>query len=286
MNFNDRISGQNSWDEEKSKLGKITSLFEENGLKIKAGSRLYRYIRILDAVEKGNDQSLPKEFNNKKLYQISTEIHQLYYGTVELSKSKVFNEWKEKLDFLVSGKELPEDDQDHTSRNYQFELYIAGLLNKSSLKPISAEPDIVINQDGRHFGIAIKRPNSYNRIKDNLRKAKDQIIKTTHPGIIILDITRISNAENLVTQADSISKVTDSLIWLLDHFFEKNYFAMKNITNDNQIFGIALHISCLCDIKGAPGYSSRIAIRNLCSEKSALMSNLNYFAQTLRHSFQ
>lgn len=286
MNFNERISGYNSWNEERQKLRKIISLLEENGLKPKAGSRLYRYQRILETLGNQQSNNLPKDFNDKKFYQIPAEIHQLYHGIVELNQSATFNEWRKKLVYLVSGNELPEDDQDHTPRNYQFELYIAGLLKKSGLEPVCAEPDVVINRDGRNFGIAIKRPNSFSNLKGNLRKARKQIVKTNQPGIVFVDVTRISNEENPVVQADTISAVTDKLIRYLDYFFEKNYHVMENIIHHELVFGIVLHTSCVCSINGFPGHSSRTTFRNLCSEESPLMRDLHFLAQALMRSFQ
>jgi len=164
-------------------------------------------------------------------------------------------------------------------------LYIAGLLKKSGLEPICAEPDIIIDQEGSHFGIAVKRVNSFRRLDKNLRKARDQIVKTTRPGIILVDITRISNPENLITLSDSITKVTNDLIRHLDLFFEKNYSAMNNIIDNSQVFGIMLHMSCLCIVNGRLGYSSRITLRNLCSEESQYMNDFSFFAQSLKRSY-
>ena len=244
MNFSERISSYNTWDEEKRKLEAIISLLNANGLEPNPSSRIITYLKIIDALENKNPKKLPKDFTDKKFYQIAAEIHELYDGIVELSNSTTINRWKKKFDFLVSGKELPKDDQDFKARNYQFELYIAGLLKKSGLEPICAEPDIIIDQEGSHFGIAVKRVNSFRRLDKNLRKARDQIVKTTRPGIILVDITRISNPENLITLSDSITKVTNDLIRHLDLFFEKNYSAMNNIIDNSQVFGIMLHMSC------------------------------------------
>lgn len=286
MTFDESIADHNSWDAEREKLNEVFELLNANGLNVKAGSRLYRYQRILKALEDENIEDLPKGFTLKKFHQIASEIHQLYTGVVELSNSKNFGEWSDKLSFLISGKELPESDLDYTARNYQFELYIAGLIKKSGLEPLYKEPDIQINQDGRKFGIAIKRSNSFNKLDENLKKGRKQIVKTGVPGIIFVDVTRISNPANYIAYANSVNDVTKDLIRFLDLFYEKNYSSMKNIISHDMVFGIALYASCLCNINGAFGHTSRITIKSLCSETSPYISDLSYFANSLRNVLQ
>lgn len=284
MPFNESKTGYNSWGEEGDKLNELITILENYGLSIKAGSRLFRYRRILDALKKERIDDLPKNFTLKHFHQISIEIHQLYTGIIELKESPSFLEWSKKLTFLISGTELPEIDTNYSARNYQFELYVAGLLKKSGIEPVCEEPDIQIKNDDLAFGVAVKRPNSFKKLDENLRKARNQIVETDIPGLIIIDVTRISNQPNYVAYSDSISSVTDHLIKFLDLFFDKNYNSMRNIVNHPLVFGIVLHTACLCDINNKLGHTSRFTIRNFCSDKSKYMKHLNFFAESLRKS--
>lgn len=284
MTFDESKSEYNSWDEEGDKLDELISILEANDLSIKAGSRLFRYRRILNALKNEQINDLPNDFTEKHFHQIAIEIHQLHTGITELNESLYFPDWSKKLNFLVSGTELPEIDKNYSARNYQFELYIAGLLKKSGIEPICEEPDIQIKRETLEFGVAVKRPNSFKKLDENLRKARNQIVETDIPGLIIIDVTRISNQPNYIARSDSISSVTNHLIKFLDLFFEKNYNSMRSIVDHQLVFGIVLHIACLCDINDKLGHTSRFTIRNFCSDKSKFMEHLNFFAESLRKS--
>ena len=175
--FDEKISDNYSWTDVKKELTNILQIFEKHDIIIKPGSRIFRYNRILEALENERLEDLPDEFSEKKFHQISIEVFQLSKAVHELSKSKYFNDWSKKIHFLTSGRELPEKDKDHRSRNYQFELYVAGMLKEVGIEPICKEPDIQVKWKNGTFGIAIKRPNSFKKLAENLRKARNQILK-------------------------------------------------------------------------------------------------------------
>ncbi|TXK23388.1 hypothetical protein FVR03_22645 [Pontibacter qinzhouensis] len=272
---------QTGWRDVEKKLEEIIYLLEEHGLFISPSSRLNRYHKILSSLGKDLVDDLPKGFTTKEFRQIYPEVHQLYHGVIELCKADSFGKWSEKLKFLTSGTELPEKDSDHSSRNYQFELFIAGLLNKAGIHPICDEPDIRIEYQDGDFGIAIKRLNSYKNLRDNLRKARKQILRTERPGIIMLDLSLITNPQNLIPHAKSINNVTNHLIDFLNLFCNDNYQTIRNIIKEDSVFGIIFYVSTLCTINGVPGFSSRMSVLNLCPEDSSLMKNLSLIVNSL-----
>lgn len=280
--FEKRRSELLSWEAEKKKLNFICSTLKDHGILIKPGSRLFRYQRIVDALDNSRPNQLPKGFKTKHFHQIAIEIHQLSFVVEELCNSIQFDEWSKKFSFLVSGNELPEDDTNHFARNYQFELFVAGIFQKARLKPLCEEPDIVIEKDEEKFGVAVKRPNSFKQLDKNLRKGRDQIINPEVPGILFLDMSLISNPNNYICIADDIESVTDLLIKYLDLFSEANINPIRNIIDNKMVFGIIFHLNALCDLNNRLGHCSRIAIKNLCSQNSPHFHALEYIANALK----
>ncbi len=280
--FEKRNSELLSWESEKKKLNFICSTLKDHGILIKPGSRLFRYQRIVDALDSSRPNQLPKGFKTKHFHQIAIEIHQLSLAVEELCNSIHFDEWSKKFSFLVSGNELPEDDTNHFARNYQFELFVAGLFRKAGFEPLCEEPDIVIEKDEEMFGVAVKRPNSFKQLDKNLRKGRDQIINSEVPGILFLDMSLISNPNNYICIADDIESVTDLLMKYLDSFSEANIDPIRNIIDNEMVFGIIFYLNALCDLNNRLGHCSRISIRNLCSQNSPHFHTLEYVANALK----
>jgi hypothetical protein len=80
--------------------------------------------------------------------------------------------------------------------------FVAALCMRARLDPIFDEsPDIRCKLAGQSVGVAVKRIKSSPKrfahsLKDNVRKAADQIEKSGLPGIIIADISQSLNSTN------------------------------------------------------------------------------------------
>jgi hypothetical protein len=77
---------------------------------------------------------------------------------------------RRKLEEMLSGATLPEDDRNHLARNTQFELYVAGLFTMGDVRATLAEPDLLIDYGGVQRGVAAKRVRS---LRQAVRRADD-----------------------------------------------------------------------------------------------------------------
>jgi hypothetical protein len=76
-----------------------------------------------------------------------------------------------------------------SGRDFQFECYIAAVLELSGIGSMLDEPDIVITDARFPYRIAAKRPREVASIEPNVRKAKRQLARAGGKGIVALDLS-------------------------------------------------------------------------------------------------
>jgi len=93
---------------------------------------------------------------------------------------------------LVSGNFKPSDDKSSSrARDREFELFIAAICRRSGMKTWLGEPDVLFELGPTTCSVAAKRLASPKQVEKNITKAERQIAGAKHPGLIVMDVTRI-----------------------------------------------------------------------------------------------
>ena len=139
---------------------------------------------------------------------------------------------------------LPQEDrQQSRGSDAQFELFIAAVCNNANLRPVMLEePDVTFHMEGNKFGMAAKRIKSTVTLKQHIRKASEQIIKSGLPGIIALDTNVAFNRNN-----DRVNKpIPDNRFGLLykqaiNHFVSDYHDKFQDWVRGKGILCIVIH---------------------------------------------
>jgi hypothetical protein len=106
--------------------------------------------------------------------------------------------------------------QDAPAQNALFELEVAGMLTRAGLEvelPLSPRPDVVCHFNGAAIGLECKRVQNRNRLRERLKKAREQITNQDLPAAVIIDVqpllyrTNDSNKPVYFDQVESIEEL-------------------------------------------------------------------------------
>ena len=186
-----------SFDEEKNIFDDVCKLIAELHLPMDF-SRIGAYRRFLQKLTEG----AKKERNLTQ-----TETIELLNTTVELSELRAILSaasashdplmWKSHLKKLVAGTHPHTNSKNAPVWNFQYEMFLAAVIQLGGYQVVLAEPDILVKDARRTVGIAAKRPHSLYNLSDNLKKGGRQIRMAGVDGLVALDVSLIVGQKSL-----------------------------------------------------------------------------------------
>ncbi|PWB32529.1 hypothetical protein DCO48_13015 [Pseudomonas sp. SDI] len=205
-----------SFDDHAKDLLEFKEFVDSLGIKTH-NTRIARYAQYFVQLAEGNAIDEKKIFKNVndarfkssldwQLYLLR-EAHELMWILRGL-KNHVPKGIEEKIEKIVSGTDFAALDKNTESRDTQFELRIASYFCQSGCTvDISTDTDIVAVTDKHAFFVECKRIAGARNLKDNLVKARDQIIlrmpkkyEEKHAfGVIAVDVTKLGFSHNGLT---------------------------------------------------------------------------------------
>lgn len=181
------------------------------GLEPHPSSRLMQMHRVL------NSGFIPFEDPRfPTALEAERDLQQLGFVFDQLKAHRDDHEFKFLVKQALNDSVLPQKDREQSvGRNFQFHLYLAAVCQNAGLHPVGyEEPDVSCTIDGRQFGIAAKRVKSLHKVKGHIKKAADQIFRTSRPGIIALELSLAWNPDNrpIISQLQSQMYVAISVL--------------------------------------------------------------------------
>lgn len=124
--------------------------------------------------------------------QTMVEFQQLSTIMEAATTSTAKAQWTRKLRKLAKGVAfVTEEDERPSTRDIQFECYLAAVLSLSGWPTAFAEPDVIITHNGSKIGFAAKRPRSERSLERKLRLGARQIQTSGLPGIVAVDLSGV-----------------------------------------------------------------------------------------------
>ncbi|MBK9386023.1 MAG: hypothetical protein IPN34_14525 [Planctomycetes bacterium] len=180
------------------------------GLSVVDRGRFSNYSALLTAATDGQPhihQRAPHEF----VHGVA-EISALGYVVEELVTRKLAKGVEQKLRKVLVGGVVPVELEDgDASRSTLFELLIAASLQRCGLEVRLDEPDVVVSDGVRQYGLAAKRLRSKKRVRQRTREAIRQLRSARLRGLIALDISEVSNPRYDIGFYSDSSTILDDL---------------------------------------------------------------------------
>jgi hypothetical protein len=218
-----------SWSDPQSRKIhlRLQELVNRLGIEIPPNSRYKQYINALEtsAVE-------PK-------LRVTSQI-EIYQILSALENITPIEPWKPTIEKAVNyGTTFPYKDARQTrDRDFQFELYIAGLFQAAGITIHQGEPDIICNFYGFKFGIAAKRIKSKQKIHLRIKEAVTQITKSGIPGIVALDLTPLQDSYFSDFPVESINEFEVRASNFMEKVFEPLLREISKRVSNRDVFGI------------------------------------------------
>ena len=121
----------------------------------------------------------------------------LAYTFEQLMPAVPPDELRPRAQALLKDEVLPNTgSQDTPGRDVQSELYFAAVCQAAGLRPVLAEPDIVVRQGGQRYGLAVKRLKNTAKLQRRFSAGARQIEESGMPGFVILHLSLALNPDN------------------------------------------------------------------------------------------
>ena len=97
----------------------------------------------------------------------------------------------ERLRLLPGGTENPDDETSTKARDAQFELFLRAMFIQAKYRVEMGAPDLLLSDGHITFPIEAKRPGSYRRFDDRLRKAVNQLHRQKNWGVAAISLDHV-----------------------------------------------------------------------------------------------
>jgi hypothetical protein len=242
-----------SFDEEKNIFDDVCKLITELHLPMDS-SRIGAYRRFLQKL---------KEAAEKERHLTETEKIELFNTTVELSELRtIFSAataspdslmWQSHLKKLVAGTHPDTNSKNAPVWNFQYEMFLAAVIQLSGYEVALAEPDILVKDARRIVGIAAKRPHSLNNLSNNLKKGARQIRMSGLDGLVALDVSLIVG-QNSCLIGDSHAGAIVTVKYLVDKFVKEHFADIKRACQGKHVMGALVTLNMPAATKFGDGY--------------------------------
>ncbi len=240
-------------------------------------SRIQSYRKAMQELRDAWIESRPLD-NSLQISVSNTlvDAHELRIIFSAATRSQDINLWRPHLKKLMSGSHPKLVSKILSVWDFQYEAFLAGVMQLSGISTTFAEPDIVINDPLRTIGIAVKRPHSLKNFNKLLKKASNQIKNTGLSGIIALDISLVIGTKFLLRDSlDQDGSVTVARI-IVDEFIKNHYVEIKDNCGGEHIIGVLLTLNLPVTYNAADKSQSSV----YCVSRWQIIATANDFAAT------
>jgi hypothetical protein len=194
----------------------MVNFIEKLGI-VTHNTRFSRYAKYFQELAEGkpiNEKKIFKNINDVRFAStldwqmyLLREVHELMWILRGLKKHMPKGV-ESKLEKIVSGSDFAALDKNTESRDTQFELRMASYFCQFGCAvDLSTDTDIIAISDNNAYFVECKRIAGIRNLKDNLVKAKNQIVQRMSKrhegknasGIIAADVTKLAFAHNGIT---------------------------------------------------------------------------------------
>lgn len=158
-----------------------------------------RLVRATELVESSLDADVARALDSHgrdKVGEAARTLFEFYIITHCMKKPPGDAVLLDKLADALSGADVPVDEEAHSARDTQFELYVWGLLNATGSPCSFVEPpDLACRYGDEKIGIAVKRVWSLDQTKKRLSLAARQIARSRLRGFIAVSAQEFLTAE-------------------------------------------------------------------------------------------
>jgi hypothetical protein len=186
---------------------------------------------------------------------------------------------------LAAGTHAHVDSKSNAAWNFQYEMFLAAVMQRSGYDIMIAEPDVVIKDAGRMIGIAAKRPQSAASVVRNVKKAADQIRNTRLSGLIALDLSLIAGGGVLFVDTEGGARLGVAIA--VNKFLHDHQAEIERACQGKHVIGclVTLNLPSLIRVERG-GYKTATAVRWIIIDLSNDFSTsewLRRFAQKCGH---
>lgn len=160
---------------------------EQLGVRIPPGNRLARASRLLEEVNSGKHALTPDgEHLLKRVGDAQRTVTEQYMIARAVRRAR--SPTDDKLEEMLGGAEIEEDERNPIARNTQFELYVTAILAMGGATVTLAEPDILMVYDSEEVGVAAKRLSSPKQLRRRLEEGLKQIERSGRRGFVAINV--------------------------------------------------------------------------------------------------
>ena len=239
----------------------LVVFLQQHRIRLAHDSRVMVYIRQL---EEGPGRNVSVR------HRALLELDDLRLVVDALACPEPLRGWQDRVQALVAGHALPQDDTQATARNLQFELVLASLLRRAGYEVELREPDVIATSPELSFAFAAKRPKSRKKLPQNIRDANRQIRHQVNSsslcGVVALDLSQLLNPQNGYLSSESFSEASTKVHIELHDFVRKHAAAFRRSVDPQTTIAIATYFPCLvldCS-RGTLGYVRAWSFANMC----------------------
>jgi hypothetical protein len=171
------------WDVLREQAKEIESEFIRIGLTPDPRCRVSRYVSLLRDAPKFDEQTTHRTLH----YRI--DVRMLRTILRQLSDDPAF---RPLLRELLSGPEQRQAMEKSSSRDIQFQLYVAAVLRRARFEVRNQEPDVGVIVGHHRLAVACKRIRSPKKLVTRVKEGIQQIKRTGLQGWVALDLTLLA----------------------------------------------------------------------------------------------
>lgn len=123
-------------------------------------------------------------------------------------------------------------------RSLQFELYIAARFKSVGYPVRFEEPDICASIDGWQISIAAKKMRSVAKLKQRIKDASGQIVRSRRPGLVALDLTLLDSNYGQVVKIPRGIEPRELYLNNMGRLFDDHFSDMRQAVDPKFVFGV------------------------------------------------
>jgi len=225
-----------------ARASKLISDLEAAGVPVPPSSRLRRYANALNEAVAADGVRRPESAELALWHRLLIEVEDLDVTTRVLSQHPEVPSWSIHLKRSLAGAALRSDENlPSPARDVQFELILAALFRRAGFSVSLDEPDVIVLDESRRFGVAAKRPRSHAKLEKNIRDARRQVQQSGLPGMIAVDVSCILNPEDTAIETANFTAANAAVVDAVSSYLRENSYRISRWIASDRVFGVVLH---------------------------------------------
>jgi hypothetical protein len=240
-----------SWHEVQEALNDVCELFAKFNLPVES-SRIGAYRRCLQKVmQAAEGQWHLNERDDRELLNSIVDLSELKTICSVAAASPDPSVWKSHLRKLASGTHPHVNSKSNAAWNFQYEMFLAAVMQLSGYEITIAEPDVVVKDAARTIGIAAKRPQSLRNLVNNVKKGASQIRNAGFDGLVALDVSLIIGLGVLFASGKANARSAARI--LVNQFINNHEVEIIRACQGRHVIGCLVTLNVPCVIRSEDG---------------------------------